>query len=117
MQEIVAELDYEEVLEGWLIRPVFFVPRDEPDSRPSVTIQLFHTLCREHTPAYCSLTNRDEFLAGSMPEYECNICGDPSPIFVIEKKILAAHHYKGYDPRNDRRAAVLATKMSKNEGK
>ena len=112
MHEIVAELDYEEVIPGWLLRPVFSVPRDEPDSKPKVTIHLFHTGClkRGKQPVHCGLVNRDEFKAGALPEYECNSCAGSAPTKVIEEKLLAAGRYKGYDPRNNRRAAVLATK-------
>lgn len=110
MKEIVAELDYEAVdLDGWAIRPVFWVPRDKPDDKPQVVIHLYHV----HTtgePQFCGLTNRDEFLAGAMPEYECNKCAAEAPAEVVEEKLLAAGRYKGYDPRNNRRAAVLATK-------
>jgi hypothetical protein len=112
MHEIVAELDFEEVILGWLIRPVFSVDRDSPDDRPTVTIHLFHTACLKtgKVPQHCGLVNRDEFKAGAFPEYECNSCAQAAPSNVIEEKLLAAGRYKGYDPRNNRRAAVLATK-------
>ena len=45
-----------------------------------------------------------------MPEYECNSCAEQAPEFVVEEKLLAGARFKGYDPRNNRRAAVLATK-------
>ena len=112
MDEIIAELDYEEVIPGWLLRPVFSVPRDETGRRPKVTINLFHTTCLKtgKKPVYCGLVNRDEFKKGSMPSYVCNKCAEEAPQIVIEEKLLAAKRYKGYDPRNNRRAAVLATK-------
>ncbi len=120
MHEIVAELDYEEVIPGWLLRPVFSVPRDEPDHRPKVTIHLFHTAClkKGKKPVHCGLVNRDEFKAGAMPAYECNSCAEEAPRVVIEEKLLAVSRFKGYDPRNNRRAAVLATKRkgTKNVG-
>ncbi len=63
---------------------------------------------------HCGLVNRDEFKAGSLPSYECNSCAEEAPRMVIEEKLLAVSRYQGYDPRNNRRAAVLATK---NKGK
>jgi hypothetical protein len=112
MDEIVAELDYEEVIPGWLLRPVFLVPRDDTDKRPKVTVHLFHTAClkKGRKPVHCGLVNRDEFRDGAMPAYECNSCAEEAPRNVVDVKLLAARRYKGYDPRNNRRAAVLATK-------
>lgn len=117
MHEIVSELDYEEVIPGWLLRPVYSVPRDAPKDRPKVTIQLFHTAClkKGRKPEYCGLVNRGKFPRmidgfGAMPSYECNSCGEKAPRNVVEKKLLAVSRYEGYDPRNNRRAAVLATK-------
>lgn len=112
MHEVVAELDYIEVIPHWLIRPVFSVDRRTPDAAPRVTVHLFHTACLKSgkVPQHCGLVNRDEFKAGAVPEYECNKCAAEAPKEVIDEKILAASRYKGYDPRNNRRAAVLATK-------
>lgn len=112
MHEIVSELDYEEVIPGWLLRPVFSVPRDAPNDRPKVTVNLFHTACLKtgKKPVYCGLVNRDEFKKGSMPSYVCNRCEEEAPRNVVAKKLLAVSRYEGYDPRNNRRAAVLATK-------
>lgn len=113
MHEIVSELDYEEVIPGWLLRPVFSVPRDAPNDRPKVTVHLFHTAClkKGRKPVHCGLVNRDDFIkAGAMPSYECNSCAEEAPRNVVKKKLLAVSRYEGYDPRNNRRAAVLATK-------
>lgn len=117
MHEIVAELDYEEIIPGWLLRPVFSVPRDDTDRSPTVTIHLFHTACLKSgkKPVHCRLVNRDEFKAGAMPSYECDSCAEEAPRDVIEEKLLAVSRYKGYDPRNNRRAAVLATKHKGNQ--
>ena len=117
MHEIVAELDFEEVSLGWLLRPIFSVPRESPNDRPTVTVHLFHTTClkKGRKPVHCGLSNRDEFGNGAMPEYECNSCAESAPIEVVEEKLLAVSRYKGYDPRNNRRAAVLATKTKGNQ--
>lgn len=114
MKEVVAELDYVPVATAWSIRPVFWVPREEPNAKVEVVIHLFHS-CPNSTKRnpqreHCGLTNKDEFLAGDLPEYACNHCGEEAPAVVVEEKLLAASNYKGYDPRNNRRAAVLATK-------
>jgi hypothetical protein len=109
MKEIVAELDYQPVDDDWALQPVFTVPRDKPKDRVQVTVHLYHT----HTAGkqeHCGLVNREEFLSGEFPEYECNKCAAEAPREVIEEKLLAVSRYKGYDPRNNRRAAVLATK-------
>lgn len=109
MKEIVAELDYQRVDSGWSLKPVFWVPRDEPDNKPQVVIHLYHTHV-EGKQQFCGLMNREEFLSGEFPKYECNSCAAEAPTEVVEEKLLAAGRYKGYDPRNNRRAAVLATK-------
>ena len=111
MKQIVAELDYQPVDDNWALQPVFTVPRDKPKDKVQVTIHLYHTHT-EGKQEHCGLVNRDEFLGRekAFPEYECNKCAAPAPRDVIEEKLLAASRYEGYDPRNDRRAAVLATK-------
>lgn len=112
MYEHVAELEYEVVLPGWLLRPVFSTHRDRPDELPKVTVQLFHSACQKRAqgPEYCGLVNRDALKLGDTPKYKCNACAALAPESVVSEKLLAADRYKGYDPRNNRRAAVLATK-------
>jgi hypothetical protein len=115
MKEVVAELNPVTVTvhPGWSIQPVFWVHRNKPDMTPQVVIHVFHNNCvsnRATKAQYCGLTNRKEFLAGAMPTYECNKCAEKVPTNVVEEKLLAQGVYKGYDPRNNRRAAVLAQK-------
>jgi hypothetical protein len=121
MQEVVAELDYIPITPTWSIRPVFWVHRDKPEERPQVVIHLFHVdhgfetasaKSKKRFPRreYCALQNKEDFLAGGLPIYACNRCAEEAPDFVLEEKLLAAQRYTGYDPRNNRKAAVLATK-------
>lgn len=109
MKQVVAELDFQPFDDTWALRPVFWVPSDKPKDRVQVVVHLYHTHTTGEQEA-CGLTNRDEFRGGEFPEYECNKCAAEAPREVIEEKLLAVSRYKGYDPRNDRRAAVLATK-------
>lgn len=111
MRQVIAELDYEVLTSEWALRPVFWVAQGKENSTPSVVIQLFHC----HTNwTYCGLVNREEFLAGARPQYECNKCAKEAPSTIVEEKLLAIKRHEGYDPRNNRRSAVKATK---NKGK
>lgn len=108
MQHIIAEMAFEPLDAEWSIRPVFIAKT--PDAKATVVIQLFHACAGREGRENTGLINREEFLAGKMPKYECNHCEEPAPDFIVEEKLLAQGKYKGYDPRNNRRAAVLATK-------
>jgi hypothetical protein len=111
MKQIIAELDYE-VLGLWALRPVFWVAQGKENSTPSVVIQLFHchSKAKGNCWEYCGLVNKEEFKAGAAPQYECNACAEQAPTTIVEEKLLAAGRHEGYDPRNSRRSAVLATK-------
>jgi hypothetical protein len=112
MMKIIAELDFENLDAEWSIRPVIWVDKDD---KPAVIIQLFHACPTDKKLENCGLVNRDEFLAGEMPQYDCNHCEVSAPDFIVEEKLLAHDKYRGYDPRNNRRAAVLATKRKGTE--
>lgn len=115
MKQVIAELDFQRIDDDWYLRPVFWVPRDEPEAKPKVVVHIHHRHADTKEPMqFCGLVNREAFLEGAFPEYECNKCVNTEvPTSVVEEKLLAESRYKGYDPRNNRRAAVLATKQRK----
>ena len=115
MLKIVATLPAEtfhELPSGfWGIKPIFLGDPDEHNSPPACTIQVLHWQCKnEGKWENCGLSNREEFKAGLFPEYTCDQCGVPAPREVVEEKLLAQKQYCGFDPRTDRRAAILATR-------
>ena len=117
MLKVVATLPEETVIRElatggfWGIKPVFLETKGEPNSPPSCTVQVLHWKCNNKAKwEICSLSNREEFKGGSFPEYTCKQCGSQAPPEVVEEKLLARRRYQGFDPRTDRRAAILATR-------
>lgn len=111
MKRVIAELDYEVLTSEWALQPVFWINEGEERHSPSVVIHLFH--CHPDAQKnweYCSLANREGFQAGAMPQYMCNKCAERAPSTITEEKLLALKKHEGYDPLNDRKSAVLATK-------
>ncbi len=111
MKQIIAELDYEVLTSEWALRPTYWVGSENANRTPSVVVHLFH---QHEQWEYCNLVNKEKFMKGSQPQYECNKCAEEAPPSIVEEKLLAVSRHEGYDPRNNRRSAVLATK---NKGK
>jgi len=117
MKQIIAELDYEVLTTEWALRPTYWVSSENEARTPSVVVHLFHHHSLKDNRSrweYCGLVNKDEFKDGARPQYECNKCAEEAPTTIVEEKLLAISRHEGYDPRNNRRSAVLATK---NKGK
>lgn len=112
MKQVIAELDYEVLTSEWALRPIYWVGSENESRTPSVIIHLFHL---HKQWEYCGLANKDEFKAGAQPQYECNRCAEAAPRTIVEEKLLAVSRHEGYDPRNNRRSAVLATKNKRKE--
>lgn len=57
------------------------------------------------------LENREAFVAETEPpRYTCNACTKEAPQDVVDEKLALMRKHKGYDPRNKRRAAIMATR-------
>jgi hypothetical protein len=115
MLKVVATLPEETVIREsggfWGLKPVFLENPNEPNSAPTCTVEVLHWQCKDQGKwENCSLSNREEFKAGDFPEYTCKQCGSQAPREVVEEKLLARKRYRGFDPRTDRRAAILATR-------
>jgi hypothetical protein len=109
MKRVIAELPYEKMESclHWATQAVLWVHRGREEERPGIAIRLFHGCGAGDTYwKYCVRQNN----AAAKPQYVCNSCSTQAPLHVIEEKLLAAREYAGYDPRNNRKAAVLATK-------
>lgn len=116
MLKVVVTLPAKTVIvvddEFWGIKPLFIENPDETNySAPTCTVQVVHWDCKDQGKwEGCSLSNREEFKAGAFPEYTCKLCESQAPREAVEEKLLAQKQYRGFDPRTDRRAAILATR-------
>jgi hypothetical protein len=106
MKKVIAELPRERVKSDlpWATQAVLWVHRGEEEGPLGLVIHLFHG---------CGTGGR-HWNYCIPPQYVCNSCAAVAPSSVIEEKLLAMSKYAGYDPRNDRKAAVLATKNKRN---
>ena len=106
---------------NWAMDPTFYRGDWSDEDKLFWTVSLLHLhwdnpLNPGNSPPdmfHCGLVNRDETLRhGVFPKFECDKCGKEVPKNVVEEKIERHRSLKGVDPRNNRRGAVLATRVS-----
>jgi len=122
--EVVGEREIDILLlpdgSEWGLLPKFLIKRGSTSNKsPKCIVQVFHkcttgSMVREWE--ICGMTNKEEFKAGApLPQYTCNACNTVAPNTVSEEKLLILGRARGYDPRNERNAALAATREKKQQ--
>jgi len=101
----------------WALTPTYWVHSSQPKTRPSLAVYLDHRHYKKGKVSWkhCGLTNPEEVKRGADALYECSSCGEEAPIYVVNAKVESQLKHEGYDPLNDRKAAIQATKEKRNK--
>ncbi len=127
MWKVIAELPLETTVYAneWALRVRYLHDTDNPSDEPKCVAYIFHRhltgksvrmddgahKAQEISWQPARLENREEFRAKKeSPRYTCNGCTKEAPEAVVDEKLALMRKHRGYDPRNNRRAAIMATR-------
>ena len=127
MWKVIAELPLETTVYAneWALRVRYLSDTDDTVELPKCVAYIFHRhlegnsvrmddglhKAQEISWQPTGLENREEFVAkNELPRYTCNACTKEAPQDVVDEKLAMMQKHRGYDPRNKRRAAIMATR-------